>query len=29
MATAKAYRHIGLKPKPNASGLFAEDATGD
>ena len=24
MATAKAYRHIGLKPKANASGLFEE-----
>ena len=25
MATAKAYRHIGLKPKPNAAGLFGDD----
>ncbi len=25
MATAKAYRHIGLKPKPGASGLFMEE----
>jgi Holliday junction DNA helicase RuvB len=24
MATAKAYRHIGLKPKANAGGLFEE-----
>ncbi len=28
MATAKAYRHIGLKPKPGPGGLFAE-STGD
>ena len=26
MATAKAYRHIGLKPKPSAAGLFGDDA---
>jgi len=26
MATAKAYRHIGLKPKPGAAGLFGGDA---
>lgn len=26
MATAKAYRHIGLKPKPNAAGLFGDDS---
>ncbi len=29
MATAKAYRHIGLKPKANAVGLFAEDLGGE
>jgi Holliday junction DNA helicase RuvB len=25
MATAKAWRHLGLKPRPGASGLFADD----
>jgi Holliday junction DNA helicase RuvB len=25
MATAKAYRHLGLKPRPGAGGLFADD----
>ena len=25
MATAKAWRHLGLKPRPGAGGLFAED----
>ena len=24
MATPKAYRHLGLKPKPGAAGLFDE-----
>jgi Holliday junction DNA helicase RuvB len=33
MASAKAYRHLGLKPKSNASGagandLFVDDASG-
>ena len=26
MASAKAYRHLGLKPKPSANDLFVEDA---
>jgi holliday junction DNA helicase RuvB len=25
MASQKAYRHLGLKPRPDAQGLFAED----
>jgi Holliday junction DNA helicase RuvB len=25
MATAKAWRHLGLKPRPGAAGLFADD----
>jgi hypothetical protein len=25
MATAKAWRHLGLKPRPGAGGLFADD----
>ena len=29
VATAKAYRHIGLKPKINTSGLFADDPDGE
>ena len=29
IATAKAYRHIGLKPKANTSGFFAEDPGGE
>ena len=29
VATAKAYRHIGLKPKINTSGLFANDPDGE
>ncbi len=28
MATAKAYRHLGLKPKASAADSFAEDASG-
>ncbi|MGQ4660155.1 Holliday junction branch migration DNA helicase RuvB [Lysobacter sp. F6437] len=28
MATPKAYRHIGLKPKPGATGLFEDDGSG-
>jgi len=27
MASAKAYRHLGLKPKPGANDLFVEDAS--
>jgi len=29
MATAKAYRHLGLKPKASANDLFVADASGD
>jgi Holliday junction DNA helicase RuvB len=29
MATPKAYRHIGLKPKPSPGGLFAETDRGE
>ena len=29
IATAKAYRHIGLKPKATTSGFFAEDPGGE
>ena len=29
MATPKAYRHIGLKPKPGAAGLFEDGVSGN